>query len=155
MKSQIDMINALGGNPVAMSYGEVYTSLSTGVIDGTENNETALTIGKHGEVCKVYSMDQHAFIPDALVMSAKVFNSLSPEDQKILIDAARNSTKWQKEAWDKATAEAIKEAKEKLGVEFIEDVDKQAFKDATAGLVEQYSNEYPGVKKLLEIIKSI
>ncbi|MBO6259065.1 MAG: TRAP transporter substrate-binding protein [Succinivibrio sp.] len=155
MKSQMDMVTALGGNPVAMSYGEVYTALSTGVIDGTENNETALTIGKHGEVCKVYSMDQHAFIPDALVMSAKVWNTISKDDQKIIIEAARNSTVWQKAAWDKATEEAIKEAKEKLNVEFITDVDKAAFQQATSGMVEQYSKEYPGVKKLVEMIKSI
>ena len=57
MKSQTDMMNYLGGIPVAMSYGDVYTSLQTGIIDGTENNETALTTGKHGEVCKVYSVD--------------------------------------------------------------------------------------------------
>lgn len=155
MKSQMDMVTALGGNPVAMSYGEVYTSLSTGVIDGTENNETALTIGKHGEVCKVYSMDQHAFIPDALVMSAKVWKTITPEDQKIILDAARNSTQWQKEAWDKATDDAIKEAKEKLGVTFVTDVDKEAFQKATSGMIDQYSKEYPGVKKLVELIKSI
>ena len=51
MKSQTDMMKALGGIPVAMSYGDVYTSLQTGIIDGTENNETALTTGKHGEIC--------------------------------------------------------------------------------------------------------
>ena len=52
MKSQTDMLNALGGIPVAMAYGDVYTSLQTGIIDGTENNETALTTGKHGEICR-------------------------------------------------------------------------------------------------------
>ena len=61
MKSQTDMMKALGGIPVAMSYGDVYTSLQTGIIDGTENNETALTTGKHGEICKVYSTDQGVY----------------------------------------------------------------------------------------------
>ncbi len=82
MKSQTDMMKALGGIPVAMSYGDVYTSLQTGIIDGTENNETALTTGKHGEICKVYSTDQHAMIPDVMVMSAKVWKTISPQDQK-------------------------------------------------------------------------
>ena len=77
MKSQTDMMNYLGGIPVAMSYGDVYTSLQTGIIDGTENNETALTTGKHGEVCKVYSVDQHAMIPDVLIMSER-YGSRSP-----------------------------------------------------------------------------
>ena len=84
MKSQTDMLKALGGIPVAMSYGDVYTSLQTGIIDGTENNETALTTGKHGEICKVYSTDQHAMIPDVMVMSAKVWKNISPEDQQII-----------------------------------------------------------------------
>lgn len=73
MESQTDMLKALGGTPVAMSYGDVYTSLQTGIIDGTENNETALTTGKHGEICKVFSKDEHAMIPDVMVMSAKVW----------------------------------------------------------------------------------
>ncbi len=77
MKSQTDMLNALGGIPVAMAYGDVYTSLQTGIIDGTENNETALTTGKHGEICKVFSTDEHAMIPDVLVMSAKTWAAIS------------------------------------------------------------------------------
>ena len=60
MQSQTDMMEALGGVPVTMSYGDVYTSLQTGIIDGAESNETALTTGKHGEVCKVFSYDEHA-----------------------------------------------------------------------------------------------
>lgn len=88
MQSQTDMLEALGGTPVAMAYGDVYTSLQTGIIDGTENNETALTTGKHGEICKVFSMDQHAMIPDVLVMGADVWNSIAPEDQQIILEAA-------------------------------------------------------------------
>ena len=110
MKSQTDMMKALGGIPVAMSYGDVYTSLQTGIIDGTENNETALTTGKHGEICKVYSTDQHAMIPDVMVMSAKVWKTISPQDQNIILEAARESTESHKIAWDAAIDEAIREA---------------------------------------------
>ena len=123
MKSQTDMMNYLGGIPVAMSYGDVYTSLQTGIIDGTENNETALTTGKHGEVCKVYSVDQHAMIPDVLIMSEKVWKQISPEDQEIILEAAHNSTEAHKVMWDTAIEEAVKEAQETMGVEFVYDVD--------------------------------
>ena len=155
MKSQTDMMKALGGIPVAMSYGDVYTSLQTGIIDGTENNETALTTGKHGEICKVYSTDQHAMIPDVMVMSAKVWKTISPEDQQIILEAARESTESHKIAWDAAIDEAIQEASTQMGVEFVNDVDKDAFRQATSGMIDQYCAQYPGVKKLLDIIDSV
>lgn len=155
MKSQTDMLTALGGIPVAMSYGDVYTSLQTGIIDGTENNETALTTGKHGEICKVYSTDQHAMIPDVMVMSAKVWNTISPEDQQIILDAAKASTESHKIAWDAAIEEAIEEASTTMGVEFVNDVDKDAFREATRGMIEDYCEEYPGVQELLDVIDSV
>lgn len=155
MKTQTDMLSALGGTPVAMSYGDVYTALQTGIIDGTENNETALTTGKHGEVCKFYSQDQHAMIPDVLVMSAKVWQRISPEDQQLILEAAYDSTEAHKVMWDTAVEEAIEEATNEMGVTFVTDIDKQAFRDATAGMVEEYRNQYPGVDNLLNIIESV
>ena len=154
MKSQTDMMNYLGGIPVAMSYGDVYTSLQTGIIDGTENNETALTTGKHGEVCKVYSVDQHAMIPDVLIMSEKEWKQISPEDQEIILEAAHNSTEAHKVMWDTAIEEAVKEAQETMGVEFVYDVDKEAFREATQPMIEAYEEQYPGVKTLMDTIEA-
>lgn len=155
MKSQTDMIKAMGGTPVAMSYGDVYTSLQTGIIDGTENNETALTTGKHGEICKVYSTDQHAMIPDVMVMSAKVWDQISSEDQQIILEAAHESTESHKIAWDSAIQAAIEEAKTQMGVTFVDDIDKEAFREATSGMISEYSSMYPKVAELLEIIDSV
>jgi len=153
VQSQTDMMSYLGGIPVAMSYGDVYTSLQTGIIDGTENNETALTTGKHGEVCKVYSVDQHAMIPDVLIMSEKVWKTISPEDQQILLEAAHDSTDAHKVMWDTAVEEAVKEAQETMDVEFVYDVDKEAFREATQPMIEAYEEQYPGVKTLLDTIE--
>ena len=155
MKSQTEMVSVMGGTPVAMAYGDVFTSLQTGIIDGTENNETALTLGKHGEICKVFSMDEHAMIPDALLVSSKVWDTISPEDQKILIAAARKSTVDHQALWDKSVQDAIAEAQSEMGVTFVYDVDKEAFRQATAGMVDKYSAEYPGVAKLLALIEQI
>ena len=152
MTRQTDMMSYLGGIPVAMSYGDVYTSLQTGIIDGTENNETALTTGKHGEVCKVYSVDQHAMIPDVLIMSEKVWETISPEDQEIILEAAHDSTDAHKVMWDTAVEEAVKEAQETMGVEFVYDGDKEAFREATQPMIEAYEEQYPGVKTLLDTI---
>lgn len=155
MKSQTDMMKALGGTPVAMAMGDVYTALQTGIIDGTENNETALTTGMHGEICKFYSVDQHTMIPDVLVIATSSWNSLSPEDQQILIEAAKESTENHIYEWEKAIDEAVETASSQMGVEFIEDVDKEAFRQATAGMIGEYRTQYPKVGEVLDIINSV
>lgn len=154
MKSQTDMLKELGGTPVAMSYGEVFTALQTGVIDGTENNVTALTTGKHGEICKVYSFDEHTMIPDMVAMSSKAWEMLTPEDQQIFLDAATNATNFHKEEWDAAVEQSIAEATE-MGVEFVYDVDKEAFREASAPMITKYEEKYPKVKALLDAIATI
>lgn len=153
MRSQTDMMKALGGTAVVIPFGDIFTSLQTGVIDGAESNETALTMASHGEVCKVFSLDEHAMIPDVLSISSKTWDRLTGEDQKLLLEAARESTQWHKEAWEKATEEAIAEAKEKMNVEFVEDVDKEAFRKATESMVDSYGKEYPRVAELLDVIE--
>ena len=153
MKSQTDMLSYLGGTPVAMSYGEVYTALQTGIIDGTENNETALSTGKHGEICKFFSVDEHAMIPDVMIMSEKVWSRISKQDQEIILEAARHSTNSHKTLWNDAIEQAVQEA-ESMGVEFIYDVDKDAFRKATEPMIESYTEQYPNVKTLLDVIET-
>ena len=155
MKSQTEMVNLLGGTPVAMGYGDVYTSLQTGIIDGTENNETALTIGGHGEIAKVYSKDEHAMIPDALVISSEVWEKIDPTDQQIIMEAARNSTELHKKLWAESIKEAREIAEKDLGVEFVDDIDKEPFIEKTKPLVEQYRNEYKEVDDLLKTIEKV
>ena len=148
-------MQALGGTPVAMAYGDVYTSLQTGIIDGTENNETALTTGLHGEVCKVFSVDEHAMIPDVLVMSSDVWARICEADRELILQAARESTQNHKTAWDAAIDEAIEIAQNQMGVEFVYDVDKEAFRQATSSLIEQYSQTYPEVGDMINLINSV
>ena len=155
MKSQTDMLKALGGTPVAMAMGDVYTALQTGIIDGTENNETALTTGMHGEICKFYSVDQHTMIPDVLVIATDTWEKLSEEDRQLLIDTAKESTENHIEKWEQAVAEAVETATNDMGVTFIEDVDKEAFRSATADMIESYKSQYPKVGDVLEIINSV
>ena len=104
---------------------------------------------------KVYSTDQHAMIPDVMVMSAKVWKTISPQDQNIILEAARESTESHKIAWDAAIDEAIQEAESQMGVEFVNDVDKDAFRQATSGMIDDYCAQYPGVKELLDTIDSV
>ena len=128
-ESAIRMVELLGGNPTPISWGELYSALKQGVVDGAENNPTALTTARHGEVSKVYSDDGHTMIPSVVVISTKVWDELGEANQKALKQAARESMVFHREAWNKTVAEEIEKAKAELGVTFVE-VEKGPFIEA-------------------------
>ncbi|OOF59881.1 TRAP transporter substrate-binding protein [Rodentibacter myodis] len=129
----VEMIKLMGASPTPLAYGELYTALQQKVVDGAENNQTALTLARHGEVAKFFSEDEHTMIPDVLVIGQKSWDKLTPEQQKALKKAADDSMMYHKDLWQKMIAETTKEAKDKLGVEFVK-VDKQPFIDATKSM---------------------
>ncbi|MGY4691630.1 TRAP transporter substrate-binding protein [Salibacterium sp. K-3] len=139
-QTQIEMVEAMGGAPTPMPYGDIYTGLQQGVIDGAESNPTALTNGNHGEVAKAFSYDQHTRIPDILVMSSDTWSSLSSDQQEVVKTAAQESTETQKELWAEAVEEAKTQAKEEMGVEFYE-VDKEPFREAVQPMIEEYRED--------------
>ncbi|MFZ4453972.1 TRAP transporter substrate-binding protein [Salibacterium aidingense] len=151
-ETQIEMVEAMGGSPTPMPYGDIYTGLQQGVIDGAESNPTALTTGNHGEVAKAFSYDQHTRIPDIAVMSADTWNSLSENQQEIIKTAAEESTETQKELWAEAVEDAKTEAEE-MGVEFYE-VDKEPFREAVEPMIEEY-REDEAIADLLDEFESL
>lgn len=137
--TSIKMIELMGGAPTPMSFGEVYTALQQGVIDGSENNETALTDNNHGEVAKQYSYSEHAMVPDMLIMNNSKWQKLN-EDQKLAIsEAAKESTEFHKEVWEKAIAKSIEDAKKK-NVTF-STPDKEPFRKAVQPLHEEFAKK--------------
>ena len=113
----IRMVELMGGTPTPLPYGEIYTALQQGVIDGAENNPTALTIGRHGEVVKFYSEDEHQRIPDFLVIANASMDKLTDEQKTVVKEAAVHATETFRGLWDKAMADAVTEA-EAEGVTF-------------------------------------
>ena len=147
----VDMVGALGANATPMPYGEVYSAIETGVIDGAENNYPSFDTAGHAEVAKYFSLDEHLMVPEVLVMSKVIWDGLSPEDQEIIRQAARDSVAHQRELW--AAQEAESRAKvEALGVEFNE-VDKQPFIDAMTPVYEKYVTD-PKLQDLVERIRA-
>ena len=133
----VDMMAALGANATPMPYGEVYSSIQTGVIDGAENNFPSYDSSGHAEVAKYFTLDQHLMVPELVAISKISWDKLSPEDQEILRTAARNSATLQRQLW----AEQEKASEEKVvaaGAEVIKDVDKTAFIEAMAPVYEKY-----------------
>lgn len=147
----IDTMNAMGGNGIAMGFGELYSALQTGVVDGAENNEPTYFTQNHHTVAKYYSLTGHLIIPEIFVMSRVVWDKLSADDQALMKKLAREAQMEQRELWDKKVAES-KEGLKKAGVEFIE-VDKKPFYDATAPVREKYGKDYAELIKRIEAVK--
>ncbi|MEE2859230.1 MAG: TRAP transporter substrate-binding protein [Pseudomonadota bacterium] len=133
----VDMMSALGANATPMPYGEVYSSIQTGVIDGAENNFPSYDSSGHAEVAKYFTLDEHLMVPELVAMSKSTWEKLSPEDQEIIREAARNSATVQRELW----AEQERASEEKVvasGAEIIRDIDKTPFIEAMAPVYEKY-----------------
>ena len=150
--ASVAMVNAFGAAAAPMGFGEVYTAIQQGVIDGAENNELALTNNKHGEVAKYYCYNKHQMVPDMLVANLKFLNGLSPEEYQIFKDAAALSTQVEMEEWDKSIEEAKQIAADNMGVEFI-DVDVDAFKEKVLPLHQQMLDSNPKIRDLYEHIR--
>lgn len=147
------MISALGGNPSPMAFAEVYQSLKTGVVDGAENNWPSYESTGHFEVAQFYSMSQHLIIPETLCVNAKVWQGLSPEDQKILKEAAVESAMLQRKLWK----EREKASEKKVlagGVQFNEIPDKSGFQAAMKPVYEKFLKDNPNLKTLVETIQN-
>ncbi|MFQ5603020.1 MAG: TRAP transporter substrate-binding protein [bacterium] len=93
------MVEALGGSPTPISWGELYTSLQQGVVDGAENNQPSLFTSNHYEVCKYYSLDEHTSVPDVVVINTAVWNQLSERHKNALMAAAEESVAYQRQLW--------------------------------------------------------
>lgn len=148
--ASIKMMECFGASATPMPYGDIYTALQQGVLDGAENNPTALTLSKHGEIAKFYSLDEHTRIPDILVISTKVWNKLSPENQAIMKECAASSTERFKTVWTQYMANSLKEAEEIFGVEIIKP-DKDAFRKAVQPIYDDLKDQ-PEINEIVQMI---
>ncbi len=150
MKSitSVKMVQALGGSATPIPWGELYTALQQGVVDGAENNPPSFYLSRHYEVCKFYSLDEHTAVPDILLMSTVVWNSLSQDEQKWLQEAVDESVEKQKILWKEASENALKEV-QKAGVEVIYP-DKKPFREAVRAMHESYKGT-----SIYDLIKEI
>jgi tripartite ATP-independent transporter DctP family solute receptor len=133
----VAMVNALGANAVPMPYGEVYSAIQTGVIDGAENNWPSYESSKHYEVAKHYTLDQHLIVPEVLVMSKASWDKLSPQDQAIVKAAAKESVAKMRALWAEREAASEKTVRA-AGSEVVTEIDKQPFIDAMKPVYEQF-----------------
>lgn len=130
-------INAMGASATPLAWSECYTALQQGTIDGVENNAPVLLANGMQEVAKYLSLTEQFIIPDPVVVSKVWFDSLSEEDQQAVLKAGEDFTVWyNEELWPDADQEAMDELTED-GVE-INEVDKEAFKEAVQPVIDEY-----------------
>jgi len=143
----VNMVNALGASANPMAYGEVYTALSTGVIDGAENNYPSFYTSSHYEVAKYYTQDEHLRVPEIVLFSKKTWDKLSKEDQELIMKAAAESVPYQREQWTKMAEESFNQLKA-AGVDIITEIDKQPFIDAMGPVYDMYPDLKPWVERI-------
>lgn len=147
----IKMIEAMGASATPIDWGELYTSLQQGVVDGAENNPPSFYTSLHYEICKYYILDEHTRPPDVLLISTVVWNKLSPEFQAILQQAAGESVAFQRQLWAQKEKENLQHV-EKAGVTIIRP-DKKPFRDAVKSMWDEF--EATQIGKLANRIKQV
>ena len=148
----VDTMNSLGGNGVAMGYDQLINAMQTGVVDGAENNWPSYESARHYEVAKNYTLTEHSLTPEILVISKMAWDKLSPEDQKIIKQAARESTPKMRELWaarEKASEEKVRAAGNKIIT-----VDKAEFSAAMKPVYDKFVTD-PKMKDLLERVQAV
>jgi tripartite ATP-independent transporter DctP family solute receptor len=147
----VDMIAALGASATPMPYGEVRSAIETGVVDGAENNFPSYDTAGHFEVAKHYSLDEHLIVPEVFVMSKAAWDKLTPEDQEIFKQAARESAEKQWELWDEFVVKS--RAKVEAAGTMVTNPDKQPFIDAMKPVYDKYVTD-PALKDLVARIQA-
>jgi tripartite ATP-independent transporter DctP family solute receptor len=137
----VDMMNALGGNGVAMGYDQVFSALQTGVVDGAENNPPSFFFDNHYQVAKYYSLTEHLIVPEMLVFSRIGWDKLSPEDQGLIKKFGREAQLDERQLWNKVEADAMQKMKA-AGIEIIPIADKKPFQDAVKPVWDKYGAKY-------------
>ena len=148
----VDTVAALGGNATPIPFGEVYTALQSGVVDGAENNLPSYEETRHFEIAKFYSLDEHTIAPEVMVVAKTAWDRLPPADQGVLAGAAKKSVALQRQLWDEREREVRGKLKQ-AGVTFVENVDKAPFQKLVAPLYAKYGAD-PAVKALVDRIQA-
>ncbi len=138
-RTAMDMVKVLGAAPTPIAWGELYTALAQGAVDGAENNPPSFTTNKHYEICRHFSLDGHTMIPDVLIISTKTWQSLDPQVRKWVQQAADESSVFQRKLWKEKTIQSLEEAKAD-GVTIYE-VDKTLFAEKVKPMYEAIEND--------------
>jgi tripartite ATP-independent transporter DctP family solute receptor len=149
----VNMIAALGAQPIELPYGQVITGLTTKLIDGAENNWPSFVTTNHFKHAKNYTLTEHTMTPEVLVMSLPAWQMLTPDDRKIFRDAARESNRHMRKQWMALEARSRREA-EAAGIVIVKDFDRKPFEDAMTDIYAKAARD-PVIGRLIERIRQV
>lgn len=149
----IELVKSFGGAPTPISWGELYTALQQGVVDGAENNLPSFYSSKHYEVCKYYSVNEHSSVPDILVIGTIMWNSLNAEEKKWLMDAVHDATIYQRKLWKEAEEKSLAAIKE-AGVEVNYPI-KENFETKANAMIDALKEKDEELYNLITEIKNV
>ena len=147
----VALLQGMGANATPIPYAEVYTALKTGVVDGAENNYPSYDTARHYEVAKYYAITDHSMAPEMLLMSKKVYDALTPAEQQIIRDAAKQSVPYMRKLWDEKELESRKKV-EAGGAQIVE-VDKKSFSDAMKPVYDKFITD-PKLKDMVQKVQA-
>jgi tripartite ATP-independent transporter DctP family solute receptor len=150
-KMAITMIEALGGSPTPIAWGELYSALAQGTVDAAENNPPSYVSNKHYEVSPHFSLDGHTRIPDVLLISEPIFSQLTNQQQTWLTQAAAQARDFQKTLWQQTNDEAIEEAKANGATVY--HVDSEAFNNKAKSIYNTITD--PILLNMVEAIEAL
>jgi tripartite ATP-independent transporter DctP family solute receptor len=148
----VDMMNALGGNGVAMGYDQVFSALQTGVVDGAENNPPSFVFDNHFTVAKYYTLTEHLIVPEVLVLSKKTWDSLSTADQELVKKFSREAQLDERKLWQEYEKQAMEKAVA-AGIKIIEVADKKPFQAAVKPVWDKYGPRFAEMIKRIQDVK--
>ena len=150
----VEMANAMGANGVPLGYDQVFSSLQTGVIDGAENNPPSFVFDNHYQVAKYYTVDEHLIVPEALVMSKKIWDSLLKDEQAQVMKFAREAQLEERKLWNEYEQKAMEKAKA-AGTQVIQvsDAEKKKFQEAVKPVWDKYGPKYADLIKRIQDVK--
>jgi tripartite ATP-independent transporter DctP family solute receptor len=153
-RTAVRLVELLGAKPIPIPFGELYTALDTGTVDGAENNPPSLYTTRQYEVTASYCLDEHTTIPDILIIGVDTWDRLSPQEQSWLQASADAASHHQRKLWAEAEAEMLRII-EDSGVEVVRDVDRDAFRERTAAMYEDEEFAQPEVRELIRRIRAV
>lgn len=137
------MVRALGGSPTPVSWGELYSALQQGIVDGAENNPPSFFSSNHYQASRYFSRNEHLRLPDVLLIQSRRFDNLSEAHQQAFIEALAVSVAFQREIWQRAETEAIQAVKA-AGVEVIEFDDLRPFQELVQPILLEFEGTIVG-----------